>query len=354
MKILIVNQGSTSTKMGVYDGDTAVFEHTLRHAADELAPFARVSEQYNFRMEIIAKELESRGIALADFSAVVGMGGLLKPLAGGTYAVNDAMVADLSSGKYGEHASNLGGLIARAMADKIGKPSFIVDPVVVDEMAEIFRISGHPLVKRRSVFHALNQKATARKYCKEHGKKYDEINAVVAHMGGGISVSLHVKGRVIDTNNALAGCGPFTPERSGGLPIGDTVDLCFSGKYSHEEIKAMLVGKGGMNAYFNTNSMMDLEKQAETDDNVKLHMDAMALQVSKEIATMAVGACGKLDAIILTGGIAYGKPMTDEITRRIGFIAPVHVYPGEDEISALAGGALRVLKGEEAAAVYEG
>ncbi|MCL2168541.1 MAG: butyrate kinase [Defluviitaleaceae bacterium] len=354
MKILIVNPGSTSTKMGLYDGEAAVFEHTLRHKVEELSPFASISDQYDFRKQIIASELESRGIALDDIAGVVGMGGLLSPLAGGTYLVNDAMVADLRSSKYGEHASNLGGLIARALADEIGVPSYIVDPVVVDEMEDVFRISGHPEIKRRSIFHALNQKATARNFCTEHGKKYNEVNLVVVHMGGGISVSLHSKGRAIDTNNALGGCGPFTPERSGGLPSFDLIDLCFSGKYTHKEVKSMLVGKGGMSAYFNTNSMMDIENMAATDPKVKLVMDAMALQISKYIAEMSVGVCGKLDAILLTGGIAHAKPITDEITRRIGFIAPVHIYPGEDEISALAGGARRVLTGEEEARIYQG
>ena len=354
MKILVVNPGSTSTKMGLYDGKVSVFEHTLRHKTEELAPFARVSDQYNFRMEVIESELAARGVKMDELAAVVGMGGLLSPLSGGTYLVNDVMRDDLASGKFGEHASNLGGLIARAMADKVGIPSYIVDPVVVDEMEEVFRISGHPEVPRRSVFHALNQKATARIYCAENGKKYDEVNLVVVHMGGGISVSLHSKGRTIDTNNALAGCGPFTPERAGGLPIGDTVALAFSGKYSHDDLNKMLVGKGGMNAYFNTNDMMEIERRAETEADVKLVLNAMCLQIAKNIAEMAVGVCGQIDAIILTGGIAHGKPITDEIARRVGFIAPVHVYPGEDEIAALAGGARRVLSGEEQVMIYEG
>jgi len=340
--------------MGLYDGKTSVFEHTLRHKTEELAPFARVGDQYNFRMELIERELDARGIKTEELAAVVGMGGLLSPLAGGTYLVNDVMKADLSSGKFGEHASNLGGLIARAMADKVGIPSYIVDPVVVDEMEEVFRISGHPLVPRRSVFHALNQKATARNYCEEHGKKYDEVNLVVVHMGGGISVSLHSKGRTIDTNNALAGCGPFTPERAGGLPIGDTVALAFDGNNNHDDIKKMLVGKGGMNAYFNTNDMMEIETRASKEPDVKLVLDAMCLQIAKSIAEMSVGVCGQVDAIILTGGIAHGKPITDEIARRVGFIAPVHVYPGEDEIAALANGARRVLEGEEKAMIYAG
>ncbi|MDR2166274.1 MAG: butyrate kinase [Clostridiales bacterium] len=354
MKILIVNPGSTSTKMGLYDGEALVFEHTLRHEMSELAPFGAVANQYDFRMQIIAKELENRGIKPEELSSVVGMGGLLAPLDGGTYLVNDTMVADLKSGKYGEHASNLGGLIARALADAASIPAYIVDPVVVDEMEDIFRISGHPKLARRSVFHALNHKATARKYCAERGKKYNEVNLIVVHMGGGISVALHSNGRAIDTNNALGGCGPFTPERSGGLPAGDLAALCFSGDYSHDEVKAMLVGKGGMAAYFGTNSMLDIENRAKNEPEVKLVMEAMALQIAKEIATMAASAAGQVEAILLTGGIARAKPITDEVARRISFIAPVHIYPGEDELAALAGGALRVLRGEEEAKIYEG
>jgi butyrate kinase len=354
MKILIVNPGSTSTKMGLYDGNTPVFEHVLRHDMAELAPFERIGDQYGFRMQIISEEVARRGIALSDLAAVVGMGGLLAPLDGGTYLVDDAMAEAFRTAKYGEHASNLGGLIAHALAQKAGVPAYIVDPVVVDEMEEIFRISGHPKLSRRSVFHALNHKATARKYCAEHGKKYDEVDLIVVHMGGGISVALHSKGRAIDTNNALSGCGPFTPERSGGLPAGDLAALCFSGEYTHDEVKTMLVGKGGMVAYFGTNSMMDIENRAKTEPNVKLTMDAMSLQIAKEIATMAASAAGQVDAIILTGGIARAKSITDEITRRISFIAPVHIYPGEDEIAALAGGALRVLTGEEKAKIYRG
>ncbi|MCL2620640.1 MAG: butyrate kinase [Defluviitaleaceae bacterium] len=354
MKILIVNPGSTSTKMGLYDGETPIFEKTLRHQTEELTPFERVGDQYDFRKGIIREELTSQGVKLTDLAGVVGMGGLLAPLAGGTYVVNDVMVDDLRSGKYGEHASNLGGLIARALADEVGIPSYIVDPVVVDEMEDIYRFSGHPEITRKSIFHALNQKAIARKYCAEHGKRYDEVNLIVAHMGGGISVSFHNKGRVIDTNNALDGCGPFTPERSGGLPAGDLAALCFSGKYTHAQIKKMITGGGGVSAYIGTNSMMDLEKRAENEPDMKLLMDALSTQVAKEIGGLSASACGKLDAILLTGGIAYGKPIVSEITRRVGFIAPVHAYPGEDELLALSQGALRVLKGEEEAKIYQG
>ena len=353
MKILIVNPGSTSTKIGLFEDETPIFEKVLRHTIEELQDYKKIGDQYDFRMQIIMDALDEAGVAVHELSAVCGMGGLVKPIAGGTYYVNDAMARDLQNGLQGEHASNLGGLIAKAIGDKIGKPAFIVDPVVVDEMTAISRLSGHPALTRRSIFHALNQKATARKYCKEVSKAYNEVNLVVVHMGGGISVTAHEKGRAIDTNNALDGDGPFTPERSGGLPVGDLAALCFSGEFNHSDIKTMIKGKGGMVGYFGTNSMIELEERAKTDTDVKLIIDAMALQIGKDIACMATSLCGKVDAIILTGGIAYSDYITGEIARRVEFIAPVKRYPGEDELAALNMGALRVLRGEEEGKVYE-
>ena len=353
MKILIVNPGSTSTKIGLFEDETPIFEKVLRHTIEELDVYEKIGDQYDFRMQIIMDALDEAGVAADELSAVCGMGGLVKPIAGGTYYVNDVMAADLQNGVQGEHASNLGGLIAKAIGDKIGAPAFIVDPVVVDEFIDISYISGHPAIKRRSIFHALNQKATARKYCKEIGKAYNEVNLVVVHMGGGISVSCHNMGRVIDSNNALDGCGPFTPERSGGLPVGDLAAHCFSGEYSHADIKTMIKGKGGMVAYFGTNSLIELEEKAKTDDEVKLIIDAMALQIGKEIASQAVAVCGKIDAVLLTGGIAYSDYITNEITRRVKFIAPVKRYPGEDELAALNAGALRVMRGEEEGKIYK-
>ncbi|MCL2376723.1 MAG: butyrate kinase [Defluviitaleaceae bacterium] len=353
MKILIVNPGSTSTKIGLFEDETPIFEKVLRHTMDELAGYEKIGDQYDFRMELIMDALEESGVAVNELSAVCGMGGLVKPIASGTYYVNDAMKEDLASGNFGDHASNLGGLIARAIGDKVGAPAFIVDPVVVDEFIPISRITGHPALTKRSIFHALNQKATARKYCKEHGKSYDEVNLVVVHMGGGISVTAHEKGRAIDSNNALDGDGPFTPERSGTLPVGDLAALCFSGKYTHADIKALIKGKGGMVGYFGTNSIMDLEERAKTEPEVKLVIDALALQVGKEIAQQAVAMCGKVDAIILTGGIAYSDYITGEIAKRVEFIAPVKRYPGEDELAALNMGALRVVRGEEKGKEYK-
>ncbi|MCL2170843.1 MAG: butyrate kinase [Defluviitaleaceae bacterium] len=353
MKILICNPGSTSTKIGIFENDTPIFEKVLRHSMDELNTFEKIGDQYDFRKGVIMAAMEEAGVAIGELAGVVGMGGLLKPIAGGTYLVNDALRDDLASGIYGEHASNLGGLIARAIGDAVGVPSFIVDPVVVDELDDISRFSGHPAIVRRSIFHALNHKATARKYCQEVGRNYDDVNLVIVHMGGGISCACHAKGRAIDANNALDGDGPFTPERSGGLPAGQLAALCFSGEYTHNEIKNMIKGKGGMVAYFGTNSLIELEKRAENDPQIKLGIDAMCLQIAKEIASVSVSVNGQIDAILLTGGIAYSQYITAEITRRVGFIAEVRTYPGENELAALAGGALRVLRGEEQAKVYE-
>jgi len=352
MKLLIVNPGSTSTKIGLFEGEISIFEKVLRHQKEELAKYDSIMDQYDFRKAHIVEALQEAGVQVEELAAVVGMGGLIRPLQGGTYSVNEKMLDDLKAGIQGEHASNLGGIIAYEIAKKINKPSFIVDPVVVDEMDEISRISGHPEFQRRSIFHALNQKATARQYCKEKGKHYHDVNLVVAHLGGGISIGIHEKGRVIDVNNALDGEGPFSPERSGTLPVGDLVSLCFSGKYTLSEVKAMIKGNGGMVAYFDSNNMKDLEERAATESQVKLMLDAMAYQIAKEIAAVSVAVNGKVDAILLTGGICYSDYISEEITKRVSFIAEVKRYPGENELIALAQGALRVLSKEEEAKVY--
>ena len=278
---------------------------------------------------------------------VVGRGGLVKPIPGGTYRVSDALMEDLKIGPQGQHASNLGGVLAREIADSIGKPSFIVDPVAVDELQPIARVSGMPEIERNSIFHPLNQKAMARRYAKENGKKYEDINVIVAHMGGGVSVGAHRKGQVVDVSNALEGDGAFSPERAGGLPVGPLLRLCFSGKYTEKELYKKLVGGGGFNAYLGTNDMQEVTKMAETDEKAKLLFDAFVYQVSKDIGARAATLKGEVDAIILTGGIAYGNKVTDGIKDYVGWIAPVVVYPGEDELLALAQGGLRVLNGEE-------
>ncbi|MDP4088826.1 MAG: butyrate kinase [Bacillota bacterium] len=351
--LLIINPGSTSTKIGVYEDEKPVLVETLRHQTEEIEKYASVTDQFGFRKEVILNVLKEKAFDITTLDAVVGRGGLLKPIEGGTYAVNDRMLEDLRGEINGQHASNLGALIADSIAKELDIPAFIVDPVVVDEMEDIARISGIPEIERKSIFHALNQKAVAKRYSRENGRRYEDINAIVAHMGGGVSVGAHKNGRIVDVNNTLDGEGPFSPERSGGVPVGDLVRMCFSGKYTYEEIKKKITGKGGFVAYLGTNNAMEVEKAALAgEEKAKLIFDAMGYQVAKEIGKCAAVLSGKVDAIILTGGMAYGKPMVEMIKERVAFIAPVVVYPGEDELLALAQGAIRVLSGEEEAKVY--
>ncbi len=352
-QILTINPGSTSTKIAVFEDDKEVFTKTLRHSAEELSPFTTVASQFQFRKDIILSELKQAGFDIHRFDAIVGRGGLVKPIESGIYEVNDALAHDLEFPVMGEHASNLGGLIARDIAKEIQNKAkaYIADPVVVDEMEPIARISGHPAIHRVSIFHALNQKAIARTYAQETGRKYEELNLIVAHMGGGVSVGAHCQGRVIDVNNALDGDGPFSPERSGGLPTGSLVEICYSGK-SKAEVKKMLKGEGGVVAYLGTNDMRLVEDTAPVNPEYAMIQDAMCYQIAKEIGAMAAVLKGKVDAILLTGGIAYGKPITNYIKEMVNFIAPVKIYPGEDEMRALAMNGLMVLKGEMQAKIY--
>ncbi|MBN2415753.1 butyrate kinase [bacterium] len=352
-KILAINPGSTSTKIAVFENDRELVSETFRHSAGELAPYARITDQYEFRRECIENWLQEHGYTISDLDAVVGRGGLLRPIPGGTYEVTDEMMAELKENKRGEHASNLGGLIAWAIGKQVGIPAYIVDPVVVDEMQPVARVSGSPDLERISIFHALNQKAVARKAAADLGKPYRELNLIVVHLGGGISVGSHSRGKVIDVNNALNGDGPFSPERAGGVPAGQLISLCYSGKYTEEELKKRLVGQGGMVAYLHTNNMLDVEKWYEKGDKeARFYHDAMCYQVCKEIGQCAVVLKGDVDAIIVTGGIAYNPYMVADIKAYVDWIAPVMVYPGEEELSALAAGAYRVLSGEEAANSY--
>lgn len=354
MKQLIINPGSTSTKIAVYKDETMIFEKTIRHTNEELQPYNKVADQFQFRKELIISELTENNISLNELDAVVGRGGLLKPIEGGTYEVNDRLIEDLKLNVKGEHASNLGALLARSIADEVNIPSFIVDPVVVDEMEDVARVSGHPDFERVSIWHALNQKAVARRAANERfGKKYEEMNFVVAHLGGGISVGAHKKGRVIDVNNALNGEGPFSPERSGSLPNGQLVKVCFSGKYTEAEINKMIAGKGGISAHLGTNNAKEVSDRAKAgDEKAKLIYSAMAYQVAKAIGENAVVLDGNVDAILITGGIAYDKSFVQMIENKVKFIAEVISYPGEDELLALVQGGLRVLNGAEQAKEY--
>lgn len=351
--LLIINPGSTSTKIGIYEDENQILEETIRHSSEEIGNYATVHAQLQFRKNVILKVLTDRNFDMNTLNAVVARGGLLKPVQSGTYNVNEKMIEDLQRGVQGEHASNLGGIIAREIAKPLNIPAFIVDPVVVDELDEVARVSGIPEIKRKSLFHALNQKAVARRYAKEAGKKYEELRLIVAHMGGGVSVGVHQNGRVIDVNNALDGEGPFSPERSGGVPGGDLVRMCYGGKYSFSEMQRKLNGSGGIAAYLGTNDFKEVAEKAQMGDaKFKLIYDAFVYQVAKEIGSCAAVLCGKIDAVILTGGIACGKLVTEAILARVSFMAPVVVYPGEEELSALTEGGLRVLRGEEEAKEY--
>jgi butyrate kinase len=352
--ILAINPGSTSTKFSLYEEENLVFEKSLSHTPEELSGFEKISDQFHFRKDLIMNELSERRTDLMHIAAVVGRGGLIKPIESGIYKVNQKMKDDLKTGVLGQHASNLGGLIADEIASSLPKASaYIVDPVVVDELQPVARISGHPEIDRKSIFHALNQKAVARVYASSIGKNYEDLSLIIAHMGGGVSVGAHKNGRVIDVNNALNGDGPFSPERSGGLPSGQLVDLCFSGKYSHCEIKNMLTGKGGMVAYLGTNNFKEVSKRVEEGDkDAILITDAAAYQVGKAIGALAAVLKGQVDAIILTGGLAYQETFIQRIKIMVDFIAKVVIYPGEDEMKALAFNGLLALDKKIAIKIY--
>lgn len=353
-RILSINPGSTSTKIAVYDNEKQLMEKTLRHSSEEIAKYPAIIDQLDFRKEVIMNAVVEAGIKIESLDACVARGGMLKPIIGGTYAVNQLMIDELKVGERGQHASNLGAIIANEIASKNNAPSFIVDPPVVDEMEDLARISGSPLIPRISAFHALNQKAIAKRAAKEMDKKYEELNLIVVHMGGGISVGAHKNGKIIDVNNALNGEGPLTPERAGTLPAGQLVDLCFSGKYSKDELKTQLFRKGGMVAYLNTSDGREVSKRVmEGDKEAQLIYRAMAYQVAKEVGSAATVLEGKIDAICITGGLAYDKMLMGWIKDRISFLGEIRFYPGEDEMIALAQGALRVLTNEESAKEYK-
>ena len=353
IKSLIINPGSTSTKIGVFEDETLLFEETLRHTTEEISQYATIADQKDFRKKIITDLLEEKGFDIKSLNVVVGRGGMLKPIPGGTYAVTDALLEDLKVGVQGQHASNLGGILAREIGDSIGVPSYIVDPVVVDELMPIARYSGVPELPRKSVFHALNQKAVAKRYAKEQGVPYESLNLIVVHMGGGVSVGAHEKGKIVDVFNALDGDGAFSPERAGGVPSGALIKMCFSGQYTEKEVYSKIVGKGGFNAYLGTNDMRDVVKRANEGDAVAAEIkDAFTFQVAKDMGSMACVLKGKVDQIIVTGGIAYNACVVEALKERAGFIAPFTVYPGEDELLALVQGAIRVMTGEEKVMEY--
>ncbi len=352
-KILAINPGSTSTKIGIYEEKNCIYEETLRHSSEEIEKYERIIDQYDFRKNLILQAVLKSGCKVEELSAVVGRGGMFKPIKSGTYAVNDEMIEYVKKAPRGEHASNLGCVIAREIADSINVPSFIVDPVAVDEMEEIAKITGMPEFPRDSLFHALNQKAVAKRYASQVNKPYNELNLIVAHLGGGVSVGAHRKGLVIDVNNALDGDGPMSPERSGTVPLGKLYNAIFANKYTQKEIKQMNYGKGGLVAHLKTNNGKEVSDMIENgDEHAKLIFSAMAYQIAKEIGSLATVLNGNVDAILITGGLAYSKNLVSWIKDRVEFISKVEVFPGEDELQALVEGALRVLDKEEEVQVY--
>ena len=395
MKILVINPGSTSTKMAVYYDEKPILLRNITHSAEELAPFDAITEQQDFRRQLVIDELRQSDIPL-DFDAVIGRGGLVKPISGGVYEINQQMIDDTLHGcVMHNHACNLGCLIAYEIAEEInakhavpktsanhvaketsaqdvadGSPigvspinaaspsprcrSFIADPGVVDELSPLARISGSPLMPRICIWHALNQRAIARRYARGIGKEYEDLNLIICHLGGGISVAAHDHGRAIDANNALDGEGPFSPERAGSLPAADLIRLCFSGKYSEKQLLKRIAGKAGLNAHLGTNNMREiLQRIQQGDKHAELIVDAMIYHVAKNIAAEAAVLCGKVDAILLTGGMAHSDYLVSRLRQRIDFLAPVYTFPGEDEMEALALNALAVLQKKREAKVYQ-
>ncbi len=367
-RIFAINPGSTSTKISCFDGDTLILDKTLRHSAEELSAFPTINAQLPLRRDAVLRALSDADIPLGSLAAVVGRGGLIHPVSGGTYLVNKAMLDDLREGALGEHASNLGGILAHEVAlagvgagggegttDEAAASvkAYIVDPVVVDELEPLARYSGTSLFERTSIFHALNQKAVARRAAEELGKRYEEVDFVVVHLGGGITVGAHRHGRVIDVNDGLNGEGPFTPERTGGLAVLKVVDLCFSGELDKAAIKRRVKGAGGLVDYLGTNDGREIGARIDAGDgNAREVYEAMAYQVAKEVGSMCAVLGHNPDAILLTGGMAHDSRFVGWVTERVRFLGPVRVYPGEDEMAALAQGAARVLRGEESAKEY--
>ncbi|MCD6200565.1 MAG: butyrate kinase [Bacteroidales bacterium] len=354
-RILVINPGSTSTKIAVYRETKSRLVETIRHSAEELSQFDHITDQYEFRKNIILEKLAKSREKIDEITGVIGRGGMIKPVESGVYEVNEAMKRDLFKGVMGEHASNLGGLIADDIAQSLPHArAFIADPVVVDELQDLARVAGHSLFARKSIFNALNHKAVSRIYAQQIGREYEDLNLIVAHLGGGITVGAHRKGRVIDVNQGLDGDGPFSPERSGTLPVGDLARLCFSGEYTLNDVKKMITGKGGLVSYLGTNDVYKINLMAEDGDTkAAFLLDALAYQVSKEIGAASVVLKGEVDAILITGGLAYNERIVNYIKLMVAHIARVVILPGEDEMKALAMNALQVLRGEKECKIYQ-
>lgn len=351
-KILTINPGSTSTKIAVYKDEKELFSESVVHSDDELKNYEKVTDEFQMRKENILEVLEKHNIRLEELSAVVGRGGQLVNIHAGGYLVTEDMKKRLKDPSTIEHASNLGALIADAIAGPLKVPAYIYDAVGSDELPDIAKITGFPEITRQSFCHVLNSKAMARKVAKSMGKEYKEMNFVVAHLGGGISISAHEKGRIIDVITADG--GPFSPERSGSVPLNYIVDMCYSGNYSRKEMKKKIAGMGGIKAYLGTSSCIEVEKMINAgDEKAKKIYEAQAYQIAKGIGELSPTLKGKIDAVILTGGVAYSSMLTEMIIDYVEFIAPVVVMPGENELESLASGAVRILNGEETAELYK-
>ena len=355
-RVLAINPGSTSTKIAVYDDNLPIFTETLRHTAGELDKFGGIIEQYEFRKDLVLQALLKHSVSPDTLNAVVGRGGLVKSVNSGTYKVNDTMLTDLQdTSMWGRiHASNLGAFMARAIADELKIPSFIVDPVTVDEFPEIARISGCPQIERKSLLHALNIRYCGISVAEKLGKEFAEVNLIAVHMGGGISVAAIRNGRVVDVNNAMLGMGPFSPQRTGALPVGDLLEMAFSGRYTHQEMMKMFTKTGGLIAYLGTDDGQEIVKKIEAgDQKARLVFEAMIYQIAKEVGACATVLQGEIDAIFLTGGLAYNPYLVEQLNKSISFLAPIHIIPGEKEMEALCQGGVRVLKGIEEAKEYK-
>ncbi|WP_130863286.1 butyrate kinase [Bacilliculturomica massiliensis] len=353
MKLLVINPGGSSTKIAVFEDETEQFSRNIAHTGEELRPYPRIFDQFDFRRQLILDELKAGEYTPASFDAVVGRGGLMKEIEGGVYRVNDGMISDLKAAVRGEHAANLGSALARSIGDETGAPSFVVDPVSVDEFQEISRVTGIRDLKYSSWLHSLNHKAVARKTAADMGGKYEEFNFIIAHLGSGISIVPHCRGRMIDGSGGRTN-GPFSSDRSGGLPAYPLIELCYSGKYTREELVDKVSSFGGFYDYLGTKDLVEVERRiAGGDSEAKLIMDAFIYQIAKEIASYGAALYGKVDRIVLTGGIAHSALVTGEVEKRVRYLAPVSVVAGEMEMEAMALGALRVLRGEEEVKEYE-
>jgi butyrate kinase len=354
IRILAINPGSTSTKFAVYFDDQCKLSRTIRHSLEDLSFYRNIYHQFDFRKGLIIEALINEGIEVDGIKYIIGRGGLTYPVESGVYLVNNLMLEHAREGVYGQHASNLGPLMADYIANQIpGAKAYIADPVVTDELQDVARITGHPSFTKRSIFHALNQKAMAREYARQKGVTYESLRLIIVHLGGGISVGAHLYGKVIDVNNALDGDGPFSPERSGSLPVGQVIDICFEGRLSKEEIRRMVVGEGGYVAYLGTNDAREVEKRAhEGDQKAQFIQEALGYQVAKLIGEMAIVLDGQVDAILITGGMAYNQDLISYLKKKTSFIAGLHVFPGEDELAALAMNVFLVARGELEAKIY--